>query len=57
VKPSVPNPSPFEAEIATAKLKKYKSPGSHQIPAELAQARGETLMPEIHKLITSIWNK
>jgi hypothetical protein len=29
-------------EISIAKLKKYKSPGSDQIPAELIQARGET---------------
>jgi hypothetical protein len=29
------DPSPFEVEIATAKLKRYKSPGSDQIPAEL----------------------
>jgi hypothetical protein len=28
-------------EIAIAKLKKYKSPGSDQIPAELIQAGGE----------------
>jgi hypothetical protein len=31
--------SPFVVEIASAKLKKYKSPGSDQIPAELIQAR------------------
>jgi hypothetical protein len=43
--------------IATAKLKKYKSPGSDQIPAELYQAGGETLVSVMHKLITSIWNK
>jgi hypothetical protein len=36
-------PSPSEVEIAIAKLKKYKSPGSVQIPAELIQAGGETL--------------
>jgi hypothetical protein len=35
----------------------YKSPGSDQIPAELYQAGGETLLSVIHKLITSIWNK
>jgi hypothetical protein len=35
-------PSPFEVEIAIAKLKEYKSPGSDQIPAELIQAGGET---------------
>jgi hypothetical protein len=36
-------------------LKRYKSPGSDQIQAELIQAGGETLRFEIHKLI--IWNK
>jgi hypothetical protein len=43
-------------EIATAKLKKYKLPGSEQIPAQLNHAAGETLLSEIHKLINSIWN-
>jgi hypothetical protein len=38
-------------------LKKYKSPGSGQIPVELIQAGGETLLSAIHKLINSIWNK
>jgi hypothetical protein len=38
------HPSPFEDEIAVAKLKKYKLPGSDQIPAELIQAGGETLL-------------
>jgi hypothetical protein len=53
----VPGPSHLEVEISIAKLKKYKSPGSDQIQAELYQAGGETLMSVIHKLITSIWNK
>jgi hypothetical protein len=44
-------------EIAIAKLKKYKSPGSDQIPAELIQEGGETLQSAIHKLINSVWNK
>jgi hypothetical protein len=35
--PSVPGPSHLEVEIAIVKLKKYKSPGSDQIPAELIQ--------------------
>jgi hypothetical protein len=47
----VPDHSHFEVEIATAKLKKYKSPGSDQIPAELIQAGGEILRSEILKLI------
>jgi hypothetical protein len=48
----VPEPSPSEAEIPTAKSKKYKST-IHQIPAELIQERGS----EICKLINSIWKK
>jgi hypothetical protein len=50
----VPTPSPFQVEIAVAKLKKYKSSGIDQILAELIQARGKTLHSEIHKLIRSI---
>jgi hypothetical protein len=38
-------------------LKKYKSPDSDQIPAELIQAGGEILLSAIHKLINSVWNK
>jgi hypothetical protein len=38
-------------------LKKHKSPGSDQIPAELIQAGGETLLFAIHKFINSVWNK
>jgi hypothetical protein len=37
----VPNPSPFEVEIAIENLKGYKSPGSNGIPAELIQTGGE----------------
>jgi hypothetical protein len=55
--PLVPSPSHLEVEIAIAKLKKYKSPGSDHIPAELIQASGETLLFAINKLINSIWNK
>jgi hypothetical protein len=39
------------------KIKRYKSPGSHQILAETIQEEGEILWSEIHKLINSIWNK
>jgi hypothetical protein len=38
-------------------LKKYKSPGSGDIPAELIPAGSEILLSAIHKLINSIWNK
>jgi hypothetical protein len=53
----VPDPSPFKVELSIAKLKRYKSPGSNQIPAELIQAGGEKLRSEIHELINCIWNK
>jgi hypothetical protein len=39
-------------EISIAKLKKYKSPGSDQIPAELYRAGGEKLVSVIHKLFS-----
>jgi hypothetical protein len=40
----------FDAEIATAKLKKYESAGSDQILAELIQTGCKTLHSEITKL-------
>jgi hypothetical protein len=55
--PLVPGPSRLEVEIAIANLKKFKSPGSDQIPAELIQAGGETILSAIHKLINSVCNK
>jgi hypothetical protein len=39
--PLVPDPSPFEVEIAIAKLKSFKSPGDDQIPAELIKQEGK----------------
>jgi hypothetical protein len=42
--PLVQSPSRLEVEIFIAKLKKYKSPGSDQIPAELIQGGGEMLL-------------
>jgi hypothetical protein len=38
-------------------LKRYKSPGTDQIPAELIQAGANILRSKIHKLINCIWNK
>jgi hypothetical protein len=52
--PLVPEPSSYEVEIAIERLKRYKSPGIDQIPAELIQAGGNTLCSEIHKLINCI---
>jgi hypothetical protein len=47
----------FEVGIAVEKLKRHKSPGIIQIPAELIKAGGNTLGSETHKLINSIFNK
>jgi len=55
--PLVPEPSAFEVEFAIGKLKSHNSPGIDEIPAELIKAGGGTICGEIHKLITSIWNK
>jgi hypothetical protein len=55
--PLVTGPSHLKVEITVAKLKKYKSPGSDQILAELIRAGSEILMSAIHKLINSVWNK
>jgi hypothetical protein len=55
--PLAPGPSRLEVEIAIGKFKKYKSPGSDQIPAELIQAEDKILLSVIHKLINSVWNK
>jgi hypothetical protein len=46
--PLVPGPSHLEFRIVISKLKEYKCPGSD--PAELIQARGETLVSVIHTL-------
>jgi hypothetical protein len=55
--PLEPGPSRLQVEIAIAKLKKYKSPVSDEIPAELIEAGGEISLSAIHKLINSVWNK
>jgi len=49
--------SSYEVETLIEKLKRYKSPGTDQILAEMIQAGGNTLHSEIYKLINSIWNK
>ena len=55
--PLVPEPSAFEVELATEKLKSHKSPGTDQIPGELIKAGGRTIRYEIHKLIIATWKK
>jgi len=48
---------PFEVEMAVKKLKRHKSLGIDQIPAELIKFGGRTIFLESHKLTNSIWNK
>ena len=50
-------PSAFEVEMDIEKLKRDKSPGTDEIPAEIIKEGRRTIHSEIHKLINSIWNK
>jgi len=45
-KPLMPESSLVEVEIAIGKLKRYKLPGTDQIPAKLIKAGGEILQSE-----------
>jgi hypothetical protein len=53
----VPEPSAFGVEIAIEKLKRHKSTGNDQIPADLFKAGSRRIHSHIHKLISSIWNR
>jgi hypothetical protein len=43
--------------LAIENLRSHKSPRIDQNPAELIKAGGRPICSEIHKLVTSIWNK
>jgi len=47
----------FEVEMANKKLKRHKSPGTDQIPAEMIKSGSRTIRWEIRKLINSLWSK
>jgi len=53
----VPEPSTFDVEMAMKNLKRHKSLGINQIPADLIKAGGRTLHSEIRKLINSVRKK
>ena len=57
VEPVVPEPSAFEVELVTEKLKNKNQRGTDQIPAELIEAAGRTICSETQKLTNCIWNK
>ena len=54
--PIVPELSAFEVQMAIEKLKRHKSPGIDQIPAELIKAEDRTFFSEITKFIKSSRN-
>jgi len=53
----VPEPSAVGVEMAIEKLKRHKTPGIDQIPAESIKAVGRTIRYEMNQLINSILNK
>ena len=55
--PLVSESSACDVEMAVKRLKRHKSLGMDQIPAELVKSGGRTICPETHKLTNSIWNK
>jgi hypothetical protein len=53
--PLLPELSPFKFEITTEKPKRYKSPGTDEIPAELINAGGNTkAYPKVSRLDNEI---
>jgi hypothetical protein len=46
--PLVTEPSAFEFELAIEKLKRPKTPGIDQVPAELIKAGSRTVHSDIH---------
>jgi hypothetical protein len=46
----VPEPSAFEVKMVIEKLKRHKSPGIDQIPAELIKAGSRIIQSEIHTI-------
>jgi hypothetical protein len=53
----VPETRVFDVEMFTEKLKRHKSPGIDEIPAQFNKANNIKIRSESHKLINSIWNK
>ena len=55
--PIMPEPNVFEVEKGIEKLKRHKSPGTDQVPAELVKAGDRSNGCDIHKIIIPILNK
>jgi len=50
-------PVPVRLRLLFKSPQKYRSPGTHQIPAERIGKGGGTIGSKIHKLINSVWNE
>jgi hypothetical protein len=53
----MPRPSAFGDEIAIEMLKRHKSTGNGQFPADLIKTGSTAIRSQIRKLIRSVWNK
>ena len=53
----VPEPCANESEMAIERIKRHTSTGIHQLPTQLIKAGCGAIRSEIHKFITSVWNK
>jgi hypothetical protein len=55
----VPESRAFDIETAIEDVKRHKSPGTDQIPAELIKTRGRKIRSKKHKYehINSTWNE
>jgi hypothetical protein len=53
----VPETSAFEGELAVGKIKRHKSQGIVQFPAEWITTGSRSIRFEAHKITDSIWNK
>jgi hypothetical protein len=51
------SPTVEEVEMAVQNLKKYKAPGTDNIPAELFKCGGNELLKHLHSIIREIWLK
>ena len=48
---------PLEVQVSIQVLKKYKSPCTDKIVAELIRDGGNSLLAKIYKLVLAIWKK
>ena len=52
----VSKPTTLQVQMSFKKLRRHKSSGIDQIPAEMINTGSRTLRSQIHELVNSIWN-